>query len=259
MGIDNPYRSVDQPYEDDRRAAERYIDELRRAAESREAQQLRQDEFERRHRRIVEITSAAAQQAALEVHAILHPSLGEIGDERDADRADAQRLADETSFADLDSEDEPDAGDRVIRFFDEFAEHLVTDTFKTFGKAAFEHAAYVAGLGLPLMVVDVAVKAVEWSQVAEGDGAVEISVPIPLGSGVDLELSAHPADGQDGPPLTVCCAPSDGSAVGVAQIGPFEVAPSTEQHERAHQNSGHAGDADAPRASRRWTSLTLMV
>jgi hypothetical protein len=132
-------------------------------------------------------------------------------------------------------------GDGVV---DELAQRFVSGTVKAFGKQLLETAAAAhPPLSLAMKAAELFVQGVKWCRVAEGDGAVEGSAPIPLGDGVELQLSAHPADGQDGPPLTVCCAPSDESAVLVAQIGPIEVGPSTEP-ERADLNSGHAGEAD---------------
>lgn len=143
-------------------------------------------------------------------------------------------------------EDEPDAeGSPRDAVAGEEAERSIIDTLKAFGKALLEHGADAHGVGLFLRAAEFAVKVVKWGRFAEGDGTVEISAPIPLGSGVELELSAHPANGRNGPPLTVCCAPSDGWSVGVAEIGPFQVGPSME-HEPAHLHSGHAGEADVP-------------
>jgi hypothetical protein len=70
---------------------------------------------------------------------------------------------------------------------------FVAGTLKNFAKKVLEIAAEAHGLGLALNVVEFAVKADEWLRVAEGDGTVEISAPIPLDDGVELELSAHPA------------------------------------------------------------------
>jgi hypothetical protein len=213
MGMDSPYRSVDQPHEPDRRAAERKsLLDYRDGAFIDPAEKHRQqDEWERRHRKIPQIGVPRRRLDAMG---------REIDDEPGADASQREGVA------------------------DEFAEEFISGTIEASVKRVVEIAADAHGLGLPLRMAEFTFKAVEWCRVAEGDDTLEVSVPIPLGP-VELELSAHAANGQDGPPLTVCCAPSDGSAVGVLEIGPFEVGPCTE-HDRADSPSGHAGEADVP-------------
>jgi transcriptional regulator with XRE-family HTH domain len=92
-------------------------------------------------------------------------------------------------------------------------------------------------LGPAIKVIEWAHRIWQWSQVADGEGSLEIDAPIPLGSGVELDLSLHVGADPDGsrPLLTVCFAPSGDSSVGVLTFGPVQVSPAVE-------HATHAGN-----------------
>ncbi len=105
------------------------------------------------------------------------------------------------------------------------SEGFVAGTFKAFGGWLVMRFADAHGLGVALKTIELCFKAVQWLR---GDG-LDVSVPVPVGSGVDLQLSAHLTDGPDAkePPLTLCFSPSGYSPIGVLKIDEFEIDPSS--------------------------------
>ena len=104
---------------------------------------------------------------------------------------------------------------------------IVEGTFRAFGAWLIQRFADAHGVGLLLRAAKWAVKIVRWVGVSGGRGGIDVALPIPLGSGVELQLSAHVGKGSGAHelPLTVCFAPGDDSPVGALQIGRFEIDP----------------------------------
>ena len=108
---------------------------------------------------------------------------------------------------------------------------FITDSLQALGEGLLEAAAYAHGVGGLYKVVEFVYRASQWERVAEGDGGVNVQVPIiRLGPGVELDVSVNLADGSgtSGPPLTVCLAPSGESSVGVLAIGRLEIDPAVD-------------------------------
>jgi hypothetical protein len=107
---------------------------------------------------------------------------------------------------------------------------MIEGTFKAFGQWLVQVFADAHGFGPLLRIVRWTAKAAQWMRVAEGEGGVDISMPIPIGSGVDFQMSAHMVSGSDSHnlPFTVCFAPSDDSPVGALQFGQFTIDPEPE-------------------------------
>jgi hypothetical protein len=135
------------------------------------------------------------------------------------------------------------ADGQAHRFAGDEAEGFIVGTITAFGKQLMEQFANAHGVGLLWKAAELAFKAMEWCRVGEGEDTVEVSAPIPLGFGVDLEVSVHPSNGQNGLPLTLCMVPSDASTLGVFEVKGFEIGPG-EERAREPSPSRHAGDAN---------------
>jgi hypothetical protein len=168
-------------------------------------------------------------------------SIEEFSSSRFQDEIYIDSLKEDSFPEDLD-EREADEGDRVA---DEEIHEFIVGTVVEFGKRILEHLADIHGVGLLWRGAELAYEAVQWQQVAQGDGTVDAEVPIPLGPGVNLELSVPLASDQDSHhlPLTMCFAPGGGSSVGVLELGALEISPSA-AHERDRTDSQHAASVD---------------
>jgi hypothetical protein len=115
---------------------------------------------------------------------------------------------------------------------------LVQGTVKAFFQHFVDVALTAHHLGLAIKVIKWAHRAWQWWQVLGGEGNLEIDASIPLGPGVELDLSVDAGGSQDSsqPPLAFCFAPSGDSAVGVLTFGPFQVSPAAD-HEVHTDNS----------------------
>jgi hypothetical protein len=116
---------------------------------------------------------------------------------------------------------------------------LAEGTAKAFIAHFVDVALSLHGLGPVVKVVKWVSRIRQWSQVVDGRGELEVHAPIPLGPGLELDLSARVADSADDgqPPLTCCFAPSGDSPVGVLTFGPFQVIPSSDRAGNDHSSS----------------------
>ena len=137
--------------------------------------------------------------------------------------------------------------ERADRVVNEEIHEFIVGTVIAFGKRILEHLADIHGVGLLLRGAELAYKAMQWQRFAKGEGAVNAELLIPLGPGVNLELSVPLASDQDCAhlPLTMCYAPSGGSSVGVFETGGLEISPSA-AHEGDRTESQHAASVDEP-------------
>lgn len=114
-------------------------------------------------------------------------------------------------------------------------------TFTAFIKRAVELVAHAHGLGVLLKTAEWVWTAAKWLQVGAGHREVDLEVPIPLGAGIDLDLSVHPehSSGVGQPLVTVCFAPSGGADPGVLVIDGCQFSP------------GDSADEDLPDRDRK--------
>jgi hypothetical protein len=104
---------------------------------------------------------------------------------------------------------------------------FLADSLKAFAEFLAEKFAAVHGVGLLFRVAKWAYGASEWVRTAEGDGGVDIELPLPLGPDFVLEVSAHLGGDEDAPPVTFFVAPAGESGVGAVSLGKLEFDPAT--------------------------------
>jgi hypothetical protein len=105
-------------------------------------------------------------------------------------------------------------------------EAFVTETLAAVAHFVVQKFAMVHGL-YPLYETIEYVSAVrQWKNVTEG-GEVDVNVPIPLGHGIELDLSLYPGDGKAGSqlPITLSIAPSDLQSFGALAVDNVDIAP----------------------------------
>jgi hypothetical protein len=110
----------------------------------------------------------------------------------------------------------------------------ITDSLKAVGEFLLNHLADVTHVGPVVRLVELGIKLAQWLQ---SDGVV-VSVPVPLGDGVDFQVSAHFTGSHDerGLPLTASISPSDFLPVGDIEVGGFELEPSASHEEPARES-----------------------
>lgn len=116
---------------------------------------------------------------------------------------------------------------RSREFFGSEMAAAVKGTFTAIVERAVELMAHAHGLGALLTGVKWVWKAVSWWQVGEGGRGIDIEVPIPLGSGIELDLSARAEwpSGDAEPLVTVCFAPVSGLDPGVLAVDGCQISP----------------------------------
>jgi hypothetical protein len=125
---------------------------------------------------------------------------------------------------------EPAASSR--EFFGSEIAAAVKGTFTAIVERAVELVAHAHGLGALLTVAKWVWKAVTWCQVGEGSRGVDVEVPIPLGFGIELDLSARVgcSSGDAEPLVTFCFAPVSGPDPGVLVVDGCQISPGEAVH-----------------------------
>jgi len=114
----------------------------------------------------------------------------------------------------------------------------VKGTFTAIIKRGLELVADAHGLGVLLRNAEWIWTAVEWRQVGEGRRGVDVGSSILLGSGVQVDLSAHAGLSPGGPLVTMCFAPVSGPDPGVLVVDGCQIAPGDALHKRAAEQPG---------------------
>jgi hypothetical protein len=120
--------------------------------------------------------------------------------------------------------------DPPVGVFSEEVKEFLTETGKNVVTGVVQLLADLHGAGGPLRLARYALKAVEWLQTAEGERGADVGMPLYTGSDVELDLSVH-LGADSGPPVTLCCALSGDSPVGVLVVHGVEVDPGNRSHE----------------------------
>jgi hypothetical protein len=153
----------------------------------------------------------------------------------------------------------PSAGPatRSHEFFESEIASAVKGTITVIVQRALELVAQAHGLGGLVMAVKWVWKAVTWWQVGEGGRGVDVEVPIPLGSGIELDLSAHAGRsfGDTEPVVTFCFAPVSGRDPGVLVVNGCQISPGVPLHkelvDKDREAASRAREREAERAAMR--------
>jgi hypothetical protein len=110
----------------------------------------------------------------------------------------------------------------------------ITDSLKAFGELLLNHLACMAHIGPVVKLFELGIKIGQWLR---SDG-VAVSVPVPLGGGVDFQVSVHftGSDNEQSLPLTPCISPSGFLPVGDIEVGGFELEPDADHGEPASES-----------------------
>jgi hypothetical protein len=129
--------------------------------------------------------------------------------------------------------EEPE-GDARLGELAEAGREGITDSLKAFGELVLNHLADMTHIGPVVRLLEFGIKLGHWLQ---SDGVV-VSIPVPLGDGVDFQVSAHFTGSHDerGLPLTACISPSGFLPAGDIEVGGFELEPSGKDEKPASES-----------------------
>ena len=118
----------------------------------------------------------------------------------------------------------------------------VKDTFNAILNHALKVVADAHGLGPLLRGAELALAVAKWIEVGEGHRELDVTAPIPLGSGIELDLSAHAGHLRSAaePLITGCFVPASGLDPGVLVVDGYQISPGDTINKESPDKDGEA-------------------